>query len=297
MRWRNRPAGADYLHRARTGPPPSRWTQLLTHLRENPDGALARGLSTRLALTLIRDTYRPGDDVRGLLTTRWSGDDLERYLIARVLPAAYTRRPGSPAPPYSQTQAEQVLAFLARQMNQRHTRNLAWRQIPRWAPTTPRILASMLMAGLLGAILVGLVLGGGLPLGITLMLGLSGWRGEGQASPQKLLTKRRQDRVVGLRVGLVLGLVNFFAVVLLVGLMYGITSSVTWPTTLAWRQLRRSHRVPAVALMPFLEDARGRHVLRTVGAVYQFRHATLQDQLAGHTTVSQPTSLETQIGA
>lgn len=32
--------------------------------------------------------------------------------------------------------------------------------------------------------------------------------------------------------------------------------------------------------MRFLEDARERNVLRTVGPVYQFRHARLQDRLA-----------------
>ena len=32
--------------------------------------------------------------------------------------------------------------------------------------------------------------------------------------------------------------------------------------------------------MRFLEDARSRGVLRTVGPVYQFRHARLQDRLA-----------------
>jgi hypothetical protein len=32
--------------------------------------------------------------------------------------------------------------------------------------------------------------------------------------------------------------------------------------------------------MRFLEDARERGVLRTVGPVYQFRHARLQDLLA-----------------
>jgi hypothetical protein len=31
----------------------------------------------------------------------------------------------------------------------------------------------------------------------------------------------------------------------------------------------------------FLQDARERGVLRTAGSVYQFRHARLQDQLAG----------------
>lgn len=63
---------------------------------------------------------------------------------------------------------------------------------------------------------------------------------------------------------------NLFAGVLPVAIMYGMTSSATWPTTLAWRQLRRSGQVPAVGLMPFLEDARNWDVLRTVGAVYQF---------------------------
>jgi hypothetical protein len=32
--------------------------------------------------------------------------------------------------------------------------------------------------------------------------------------------------------------------------------------------------------MRFLEDGRGRDVLRIVGPVYQFRHARLQDRLA-----------------
>jgi hypothetical protein len=491
--------GADYLHRACIGPPPLGWTQLLTHLRENSDSILTRGLSTPLGLTLIRDTYRPDNDVTDLLdSNRWStAEDLERYLITRVLPAAYTPRPGQPALPYRQTQAEQVLVFLARQMNQDHTRDLAWWHIPRWVPTRPRILASMLAAGLLGAILGGLVfgvvwtvlhgvgpvlgdklleglaygLGLGLPLGIgfgrggrepkrartwraiswrlvltaglvygfvgvlanllavglvfvlsadltaipqrlvhpvvnlvsgfTLTFALSDWRGEARGSIQDLANGRgkiwvvglvvglvlvlliglavgvvvvrlyhlglalvlvmglvaglvfalvawlmprlagglvaglavefadgepspqgpqeswRHDRVFGLRlgfglglgVGFVLGLAKFLTegpasglgnllvTGVSVGLVYGITSSVTWPTTLSWRQLRRFDRVPAVALMPFLEDARARHVLRTVGAVYQFRHATLQDKLADQTTVSAPTSSATQIRA
>jgi hypothetical protein len=79
-----------------------------------------------------------------------------------------------------------------------------------------------------------------------------------------------------------------------VAIVYGVTSSATWPTTLAWRQLRRSGQVPAVEFLPFPEDARNRDVLRTVGAVYQFRHATLQDQLAGQTTAGPATSSATQ---
>jgi hypothetical protein len=496
--------GAEYLHRASTGPPPRGWTELLTHLRENPDSVVTRGLSTPLALTLIRDTYGPGDDLNGLLTTPWNtAEDLERYLIARVVSAAYTHRPGRPAPRYSQAQAEQVLAFLAQQMNQRNqdnTRDLAWWQIPQWVPASPRILASMLAAGLVGGLVFALAFvpvsllptvgpallhelgldlrtepgsmfldglafgfGVGLPLGIgfergrrkpkrvrnrrainwrsvltaglgyglvsgpvTLLLlalltnrpaipdrlgahlvggfavnfvgglilgltfALSGWRSENQDTSQNLVNNRRQDRLFGLvaelvlglatgimtvhslhlglvsgfaaglaallvfrlisrlagglvtglasgsadgkpgpqgpretwrndrafslRVGLgyglgvgagvgvaygfvpelvpglrpmlVHGLMNFLAIWFSVALVYGVTSSVTWSTTLAWRQLRRTHHVPTVALMPFLEDARNRGVLRTVGAVYQFRHATLQDKLAEHIIIN-----------
>ncbi len=38
--------------------------------------------------------------------------------------------------------------------------------------------------------------------------------------------------------------------------------------------------------MRFLEDARERGVLRIVGAVYQFRHARLQDRLAVQATAA-----------
>jgi hypothetical protein len=110
------PEAADYLHRARTGPPPVGWPELLAHLRERPKSVLTRGLSTPLALTLIRDTYRAGDDVSELLNGTWqgTGTDLEQHLIARVLPKAYTARPGRPKPRYSLSQANQVLAFLAK---------------------------------------------------------------------------------------------------------------------------------------------------------------------------------------
>jgi hypothetical protein len=40
--------------------------------------------------------------------------------------------------------------------------------------------------------------------------------------------------------------------------------------------------------MRFLEDARERGVLRTVGPVYQFRHARLQDRLANQAKKAYP---------
>lgn len=44
-------------------------------------------------------------------------------------------------------------------------------------------------------------------------------------------------------------------------------------------QLARRWHTP-VKLMAFLDDAHQRNVLRTVGPVYQFRHARIQDRLA-----------------
>jgi hypothetical protein len=58
-----------------------------------------------------------------------------------------------------------------------------------------------------------------------------------------------------------------------------ITLSARSRTTLAALQLWAGGRGP-VRLVRFLEDARERNVLRSAGAVYQFRHARLQDVLA-----------------
>ena len=100
--------------------------------------------------------------------------------------------------------------------------------------------------------------------------------------------------MVGLLAGPVGGLTEGFAAGLVFGLTvwlcFGLPFVLMYPancvTTLAWLQLQWSSRVPTVRLMPFLEDARKRDVLRTVGAVYQFRHATLQDHLARRSIVA-----------
>jgi hypothetical protein len=63
------------------------------------------------------------------------------------------------------------------------------------------------------------------------------------------------------------------------GLLVGLVYPQSWSSSLAFAQLAMSDRIP-VRLMRFLEDARSRGVLRTVGPVYQFRHARLQDRLA-----------------
>lgn len=415
------PEAADYLQRSRTGPPPSDWPMLLTQLREHPDGLLARGLSTPLTITLLRDTYHTDDELDDLLDpTRYSTTEhIERYLITRILPAAYTPRPGRPPPPCSEAQARQALTFLAERMNQDHTRDLAWWHIPRWASTMPRIFTTTIKHGLKYGfgygLLYGLVFGLALALLIAFLTGritieivvvvtlvalisgaiygpmvgamlgsmgsfigkLATWRlmrrfnkmiveprrikitmnGHALASRQALglgligvlsgelfiglwhgpvsalvsgpvygiatwlaygltesdtgegrpLSPReiwRNDRSAGLLIGLLtglgFGLIYGFSEGLIYALSFGLIFGLgtglfaiprSRPTTMAWRELRISGYVPSVKLMPFLEDARERGVLRTVGSVYQFRHAILQDQLADQTI---PTSTDSQ---
>ena len=82
-----------------------------------------------------------------------------------------------------------------------------------------------------------------------------------------------------LRVGLAAGLAAGLLAGLVAGLVVGIVYPQSWSSSLAFAQLAASDRTP-VRLMRFLEDARSRSVLRTVGPVYQFRHARLQDRLA-----------------
>jgi hypothetical protein len=390
------PDGADYLHRAFSGPPPEGWAQLQDHLRQRPHSSLTQALSTPLALTLIRDTYRTGDDLHELLTLQANTRrDVEDHLLSRVLPAAYTQRPGEPSPCYSLEQADRALTFIACRMTQDGTRDLAWWRIPRWAPVWPRAIASGLIGGLGGGLLAGIGawlwtgLGNAIFTGFLTALGIgfgAGFEtglGTGRVGGPQRITKLRWRRVLSveslqaalmtsLGIGLVVGLLTGpmgarvftgvmpaltaaltaglpagFAIALLVGLgqsetddtspndplacwradqtyhlvgglvgglgtglAAGLTArlvaglmagvgigfgtglaaglrtvlvlSKTWPMFLASAQLRLTHQTP-LRLIRFLEDARRREVLRTVGLLYQFRHARLQDKLTAHT--------------
>lgn len=105
--------------------------------------------------------------------------------------------------------------------------------------------------------------------------------------------------VSGLRLGLVAGVViglghrlsGGFVVALLGGLSAGLVGAIvfpqTWRASVAFTQLSIRWHSP-IRFMRFLDDARERGVLRTVGPVYQFRHARLQDRLAEQATGSVP---------
>ena len=141
-------------------------------------------------------------------------------------------------------------------------------------------LAYALAFGLVAALVTGFILGIGQP--------------GTEESPSDPLNCWRNDRNFGLLVAPALGLLAGVGLGLTLGrgLLYGLVAGLvaglviglfypdTWRTAVACGQLSLAGHTP-LRLMRFLEDAYARNVLRTVGPVYQFRHASLQDRLAG----------------
>ena len=387
---------ADYLTRVQLDPAPPGWRELAGYLRRDPGSPLARALSSPLTLTLVRDTCRGADDTSGLLEFCGpAGDgaapgDIVDYLLDRVLPAAYGRRPGEPPPLFDLQAAQAALGCIAARMSQDGTRDLLWWRIPGWAPAAPRRIVTGLLAALATGPLTGLAVGlmagqvtYALWFGLTagLLAGLAAgpaggpsWRAGPPYPRQAALPQWRQlprspalmvglttglgfglsggeghGLVIGLGTGLAVGLALGLALALAegmskpadgasplspciswrgdrararaaalpwslafgtiagivaatpagfgpagawAGLAAGLAVAVgtwlaaalvlplSWPASLAFAQLASRGPTPA-RLMRFLEDARDRNVLRTIGPVYQFRHARLQDRLAG----------------
>ena len=112
---------------------------------------------------------------------------------------------------------------------------------------------SGLMIGLTGGIVGGI--GGWLTGPWLISPAASGWYG---------------GLALGSAFGLALGLVNG----LVGGFRAGAASSLLFTELALWLRGRR------LRFMPLLESALDRQVLRQAGAVYQFRHADLQDRLA-----------------
>ena len=149
-------AAADYLTRVQLDPPPLGWTELTGRLRREPGSPLAKALSNPLTLTLVRDTYRSGDDIRELLdfcdaVGDVSGEDIQDHLLDRVLPAAYTPPPGEPPSGYELEAARLVLGKIAARMSQEGTRDLSWWRLPAWASATPRAIVTGAMFGVMFA--------------------------------------------------------------------------------------------------------------------------------------------------
>ncbi|MFJ2847665.1 hypothetical protein ACIPD2_39545 [Streptomyces griseofuscus] len=97
--------------------------------------------------------------------------------------------------------------------------------------------------------------------------------------------------VTGVAIALFVGTVMTWATGFRTGVGLGVTAGI-WPilsnglfsnlataTVITTIQLSAREGIP-VRLLPFLEDARQRNLLRAVGPVYQFRHARFQERLA-----------------
>lgn len=149
-------AAADYLTRVQLDPPPRGWAELTGRLRREPGSPIAKALSNPLTLTLVRDTYRSSDDIRELLdfcdaVGDVSGEEIQDYLLDRVLPAAYTALPGEPTPRYELEEARRALGCIAARMSQEGTRDLSWWRIPAWAPAAPRVIVTGVAFGVIFA--------------------------------------------------------------------------------------------------------------------------------------------------
>ena len=83
------------------------------------------------------------------------GQDIEDYLLDRVLPAAYAPLPGEVRPRYQLQAAQLALGYIAARMSQAGSRDLAWWRIADWAPAIPRVIATALVFGFM------FLLGGG----------------------------------------------------------------------------------------------------------------------------------------
>ena len=148
---------ADYLTRVQLDPPPRGWGELTGRLRHEPGSPIAKALNNPLTLTLVRDTYRSGDDIRELLdfcdaVGDASGEDIQDHLLDRVLPAAYAPPPGAAPPRYELEQARHALGYIAAEMSREGTRDLAWWRISAWASATPRIITTGAVFGLMFAL-------------------------------------------------------------------------------------------------------------------------------------------------
>ena len=229
---------AAYLKRTQPHPPPQGWHKLISYLPRQSDSPLAQALKNPLMLTMVRDTYHPGDDAGELLDLcgvtghAASSEDITNHLLDRVLPTAYAQQPGEPPPVYDGDSAERALQHIAARMNADGTRDLQWWQVPDWARAGPRGVATGLVFGLGYCLVVGLVFGLWWGLLAGLVSGL--WTGIGAGLeamlPRQMAPVRwrrlleRRPLVNGLALWLILGLV--FA--LLRGLKWGLVAGLVF---------------------------------------------------------------------
>ncbi|MBB5955318.1 hypothetical protein FHS29_001899 [Saccharothrix tamanrassetensis] len=158
-----------------------------------------------------------------------------------------------------------------------------------WAGVVGFGVAGGVVIGSASGPALGVAFGALCAVGLTALFGFIGGMKQteadlGSADPVRIW---RRERSAAFGMGVGAGLVIWVLTVSLPGLVGAIAfglgaafaASATTHAAVAQAYLAVRYGTP-IRLVRFLEDARSRHLLRTVGPIYQFRHATLQDRLA-----------------
>jgi hypothetical protein len=171
---------AEYLLSEQTPTKVEEWAKVAARIQSDPDGALARALSTPLLLTLARGTYEiTGNPTELLDEKRFASEaEVRSHLLDRLVTTAYSSE--------ELPLARRFLATVAQAMNAHRTRDLEWWKLRKWfAPWAAPLITSLVFAGmaaiitaLLGGVLAGLVVGvgwlvGACPTSIALFVGWS----------------------------------------------------------------------------------------------------------------------------
>jgi hypothetical protein len=139
------PEAARYLA-AGTPDGDQRWQPVVTTLREEPEGVLARALSTPLAVYLTKTAYTSPSTTPADLLAHRTSTAVEHHLLDAYLPALY--------PEPDAVKARKWLSFLARMLAANPaTGNLAWWRLFLLLPQ-PHVIISATRTGLAGAVLV-----------------------------------------------------------------------------------------------------------------------------------------------
>lgn len=283
-----------------------RWDEVFDVLRREPESALAGALSSPLMLYLAATAYRAGvTDPETLL--KFTGQaEIETHLLESYLPAVYSARSASR---YGPERARRYLGVFARRMKRDGTFDFAWWQLD---SVVTGLMVGLAFGGVWGwffSVLFGLwagvaagLLAGSLIYGVHVR-----FRAKlrqvyvTEDAPHGPKTTFPRYRLIGVLLGLVVACVTGAGVSALMTGALGAGPQTAWhyavrvgggsgAATLlgsAWGAYHISRtwlwltrRLPWRP-MRFLEEAHGLGVLRQTGAVYQFRHNRLQEQLSG----------------
>ncbi|MFD9337969.1 NACHT domain-containing protein [Streptomyces sp. NPDC060028] len=288
-----------------------RWEEVFDALRGRHDSALATALSSPLMLYLARTAYQAGSTDPGELLGERFGtrEEIESHLLKRYLPAVYAESPVPPAPRFAADRVRRYLTTVALQMRRDRTLDFAWWQVH--SPVTGPVVAAAfgcaygwflyLLFGALQAALSALmtgVAGYGVHAVVRVALihvyvtedVLRGPRGVlRQYALIALLSALAVGSVTGAAVGGWLSLVLGAPAgsVLGFGVLVGGAAGAAALLGSAWGSYQVSRtwfcltgRLPW-RLWAFLDNAHELGVLRQTGAVHQFRHLRVREQLSG----------------